>query len=153
KTEQAEATKGSSRRAFLGQAGAAAALLSGTGALASPAAATQQQKNAGEDEALIPGDPAQDRASQAMQLRISEAVQDRKIHAVNVNNGDDALYADKAGTYTKGLAHDGFGRVTPESYASFKKALASGAHADFEKIIMGGSHTLNGPQGGLMYDL
>jgi len=152
-TESTEKTKGSSRRAFLGQAGVAAAVLAGTGTLVSPAAAKQGQGSPADNGDFISGNPTQNRAARAMQLRISEAVRDRNVTAVNVNNGDDALYADKAGTYTKGLAHDAYGRVTPESYASFKKALASGLHADFENVIMGGTRTLNGPQGGLMYDL
>jgi hypothetical protein len=39
------------------------------------------------------------------------------------------------------------------AYASFTKALASGNPADFENIIVGGTRTLNGPQGGLAYTL
>jgi hypothetical protein len=74
-------------------------------------------------------------------------------YAVNMNNGDTALYADKAGTFTKALAHDAYGRVTSASYASFQKALTTGAFSDFENIILGGTRTLNGPQGGLAYDL
>jgi hypothetical protein len=89
-----------------------------------------------------------------MQLRVSETMHDQNLgYAVNVNNGDDALYADKAGTFTKGLAHDAYGRVTAASYASLKKAVTTGAFSDFESIILGGTQTLNGPQGGLAYDL
>ncbi len=98
--------------------------------------------------------PTQNRVNKAYQLRVNMASQDQiASYAKNVNNGDDALYADKAGTYTKGLAHDAFGRVTAASYASFKTALASGKHSDFENIILGGTRTLNGPQGGLAFDL
>jgi hypothetical protein len=150
--ESTEKTKSSSRRAFLGQAGAAAALLAGAGPLASPTTAKQGQRNSPDGD-FSSSNPTQNRAVKAMQLRVSEATRDLTVHAVNVNNGDDALYADKAGTFTKGLAHDAYGRVTPASYASFKKALASGLHPDFENVIMGGIRTLNGPQGGLMYDL
>jgi len=151
KAEGAEAAKGSNRRAFLGQAGAAAALFAG--ALASPAMAKEEQGNATGHDNFNSGNPTQNRAVKAMQLRVGEATRDLTVRAANVNNGDDSLYADKAGTYTKGLAHDAYGRVTCESYASFKKALGSGSFADFENIIMGGSKTLNGPQGGLTYDL
>ena len=73
--------------------------------------------------------------------------------AKNVNNGDDALYPDKGGTFTKGLPHDSFGRVDPTAYATFKTALASGKFSDFENIIMGGTRTLNGPEGGMAFDL
>lgn len=39
------------------------------------------------------------------------------------------------------------------AFASFKKALRSGRFADFEAIKVGGTRTLNGPQGGLTFDL
>ncbi|MBV8843962.1 MAG: hypothetical protein JO307_14230, partial [Bryobacterales bacterium] len=70
-----------------------------------------------------------------------------------LDNGDEALYADKSGTYTKGVLQAGIGVVDPAAYQSFKKALASGDPADFEKIIVGGTRTLNGPQGGLAFYL
>ncbi len=35
----------------------------------------------------------------------------------------------------------------------FKKALSNGDPADFEAITLGGTRTLNGPQGGLAFDL
>jgi hypothetical protein len=90
----------------------------------------------------------------AFKLRLSEANQDALVPpAVNVNNGDTALYADKGGTYTKGLPHDSFGRVNLEAFATFTNALDSGGFSDFEKIIVGGTRTLNGPQGGLAFDL
>ena len=142
-------SKGSSRRAFLNQVGAAATLAAG--ALAAPSvasAATFSTTNTSSTNST------QNRVYKAYQLRVNLAGHDQKLgYAINVNNGDDALYADKAGTYTKGLAHDAFGRVTPASYASFKTALASGTFSDFENIIVGGTRTQNGPQGGLAYDL
>ncbi|MBV8842572.1 MAG: vanadium-dependent haloperoxidase [Bryobacterales bacterium] len=89
-----------------------------------------------------------------MQLRVAEAIDDAKVRAAtNVNNGDDARYADKGGTYTKGLPHDNFGRVDLNAYQTFKTALNSGEFSDFEDIIMGGTRTLNGPQGGLAFCL
>jgi hypothetical protein len=87
-------------------------------------------------------------------LRISRARSDGNIPpAKNVSNGDELRYDDKGGTYTKGLPHDSFGRVDLGAFASFKKALNSGKYSDFEKIQVGGTRTLNGPQGGLTYDL
>jgi hypothetical protein len=47
----------------------------------------------------------------------------------------------------------GIGRVDLTAYHSFKKALESGRPADFEAIPLGGIRTLNGPQGGLAFDL
>lgn len=94
------------------------------------------------------------RTLKAYELRISMAYQDASVPvATNVNNGDEALYPDKGGTFTKGLPHDNFGRVNPAAYTSFKTALISGKFADFENIVMGGVRTLNGPQGGMAFDL
>ncbi len=153
KTRPARPSKCSSRRAFLGQAGAAAVLIAE--ALAAPEVAKGAPgSGASNGHAFAGGNAAQNRVVKAMQLRVGQAMHDLTVpYAVNVPNGDDALYADKAGTFTKGLAHDAFGRVTPASYASFKKALASGSFVDFENIILGGTRTLNGPQSGLTYDL
>jgi hypothetical protein len=133
------------RRAFLGSLGLAAAAGSALSATASA-----------EDHPQV--SPAMSnlhaRVAQAMELRISEATQDAASGpAVNQNNGDQAQYADHGGTYTKALPHDAYGRVDPTAFASLMTALNSGEPADFDKIIMGGAHTLNGPQGGLCFDL
>ena len=94
------------------------------------------------------------RVEAARGVRITVAQEDARVPAAkNVANGDEAMYADKGGTYTKGLPHDDFGRVRPDAYESFKKALNSGKFADFEAIKLGGTRTLNGPQGGLTFDL
>ena len=70
-----------------------------------------------------------------------------------VDNGDEARYADKSGTYTKGVLQEGIGLVDLAAYESFKQALSSGDPADFEKIVLGGPRKLNGPQGGLAFYL
>jgi hypothetical protein len=75
-----------------------------------------------------------------------------------IDNGDEALYADKSGTYTKGVLQSGIGLVDLAAYQTFKNALSSGNPADFEKIVVGGppppmGRTLNGPQGGLAFYL
>src|SRR5436190_11302609 len=70
-----------------------------------------------------------------------------------IDNGDEALYGDKSGTYTKGVLQSGIGLVDLAAYQSFKNALSSGAPADFQNIVLGGARTLNGPQGGLAFYL
>lgn len=70
-----------------------------------------------------------------------------------IDNGDEALYPDKSGTYTKGILQNGVGLVDLAAYGAFKKALRSGQMADFEAIPLGGPRTLNGPQGGLAFYL
>jgi hypothetical protein len=68
-------------------------------------------------------------------------------------NGDEALYPDKSGTYTKCLMQIGFGIVSPAAFTLFRAALGSSNGAivgtgDFEAPgLLGGTRKLNGPLG------
>jgi hypothetical protein len=95
-----------------------------------------------------------DRVLRSMALRTQTTGNDAFASApAQIDNGDEALYADKSGTYTKGVLQSGIGLVDPAAYQSFKKALSSGRPADFQNIVLGGQRTLNGPQGGLAFYL
>jgi hypothetical protein len=97
---------------------------------------------------------ASSRVPRSLALRIAAAGHDAFIPApMQMDNGDEALYQDKSGTYTKGILQEGVGLVDPAAYDSFKKALQSGDPADFEAIITGGPRTQNGPQAGLAFYL
>jgi membrane-associated phospholipid phosphatase len=149
-----ERPRSPNRRKFLGQVGAAA---TAAGALASPSVSSAQTVGSSSNSpggVTPPAGVTNRRVIEATQLRVAEAIEDAKVRAAtNVNNGDEARYADKGGTYTKGLPHDNFGRVDLTAYQSFKTALNSGESSDFQNIIMGGTRTLNGPQGGLAFCL
>jgi len=150
-----ERPRGPNRRKFLGQASAAATL--GAGALASLSVSSAQAIGASSNSlgglAPLAGVNTR-RVMEAFELRMAEAVQDARVPAAtNLSNGDEARYPDKGGTYTKGLPHDSFGGVDLHAYQTFKTALNSGKFSDFEKITMGGTRTLNGPQGGLCFCL
>ena len=94
------------------------------------------------------------RVLRSLALRTRTAGSDAFAAApAQIDNGDEARYRDKSGTYTKGVRQAGIGLVDPGAYASFKAALSSGDPADFEKIIVGGPRTLNGPQAGLAFCL
>jgi hypothetical protein len=145
-----------SRRTFIRQVGFAAG--SAATALAAPsllpAASTTESIAPSDSEARLLSGITNSRIADAFELRVAEARQDAIAGpAINVSNGDTALYADKGGTYTKTLPHNAYGRVNPEAFETFAAALKSGRSSDFEKIIMGGTRTLNGPQGGLAFDL
>jgi hypothetical protein len=87
-------------------------------------------------------------------LRTKNAAEDALESAPpQVPNNDEARYADKCGTYSKGIQQAGIGLVDLAAFHTFKTALNSGKPADFENIILGGPGTLNGPQGGLAFDL
>jgi hypothetical protein len=141
------------RRAFLGKIGTAATV--GAAALATPSVVVAAQAaERGSSATSTPGDATGGRVAESFALRVELATQDAVAGpARNVSNGDEELYPDKAGTYTKGLLHDAYGRVDPASFASFKKALQTGEFSDFENIIVGGTRPQNGPQGGLCFDL
>jgi hypothetical protein len=146
------AQKGSSRRKFLGQVGVAAGLAAGT--LATPITSAAQSESSQVTTPAAPAGVTNPRILEAFTIRVTEATTDALLGpAKNVNNGDQALYADHGGTYTKGLLHDQFGRVTPASFQSFTHALSTGKFSDFEKIIVGGTRTQNGPQGAYCFDL
>jgi hypothetical protein len=132
----------------------AAAATFAAGALASPSVSSAQAIG-GSSGGVAPLAGVNNRCvMEAFELRVAEAMWDARVPAAaNVNNGDEARYADKGGTYTKGLLHDKFGRVDLGAYQTFKTALNSGEFSDFQNIIMGGTRTLNGPQGGLAFCL
>ena len=103
---------------------------------------------------LIASPATSHRVPRSFALRLQAAGHDAFIPApAQIDNGDEALYADKSGTYTKGILQAGIGLVDLAAYQSFKKALNSGNPADFENMVLGGPRTENGPQGGLAFDL
>src|ERR1700721_1254164 len=94
------ASKNSNRRQFLGQVGVAASIAAGT--LAAPSVTSAQ--SAASSAPATPSGVNNARIAQAFQLRVTEAVSDALVPAAtNVNNGDDARYADKGGTSPKCL--------------------------------------------------
>src|SRR5260221_8611311 len=94
------------------------------------------------------------RVPRCFALRTQTAAHDAFISApAQIDNGDEALYSDKSGTYTKGILQVDVGLVDLAAYQTFKKALNSGDPADFEAVMLGGTGTLNGQEGGLAFDL
>ncbi len=53
-------------------------------------------------------------------------------------NGDEDAYPTKIASYTKGLPHNERGEVDLPAYDAFLKAIATGEHADFEAVPLGG---------------
>jgi hypothetical protein len=101
---------------------------------------------------LVPA--TSNRVLRATVVRSQTTIADALVPApAQVDNGDEARYPDKSGTYTKGVLQSGIGIVDPAAYKTFKRALSTGAQADFNNITLGGPRTLNGPQGGLAFYL
>jgi hypothetical protein len=143
---------GINRRKFLGQAGAAATMAAG--ALASPSAVFAQSRGS-ENFGNVSRPPAgNNRVLQSFDNRVLAATREGLIPIPpHTTNGDETRYPDKSATYSKTLLQDGPGRVNLNAFQSMKTALASGRPSDFEQIIVGGTRTLNGPQGALAYGL
>jgi hypothetical protein len=144
-----DAVKAPSRRKFLGQVGAA---LTGGALLGKPILASAQSSDARFGDGIRP--PPSPRLRRCFAIRLATAQQQARIPVPpHTTNGDEERYRDKCGTYGKGILQDGIGLVNLNAYQTFKRALDSGNPADFENIIMGGTRTLNGPQGGLAFGL
>lgn len=141
--------KGSSRRKFLTQVGAALA----GGAVLSKVNPASAQANAG-DGVTPPAGVSDQRVLQSFALRVAAATQEARIPVPpHTTNGDEQRYRDKSGTYSKGLLQDGIGLVNPAAYKSFKHALNTGRFEDFENIIIGGTRKQNGPMGSYAFAL
>ncbi len=143
------ADKGPSRRKFLSQVTAALA----TGAVLGkiPQAAAQAANGNGLD---APAATTDARLRQAYSIRVAAARKEAQIPVPpHTTNGDEELYPDKSGTYTKGILQDGIGLVNLTAFKSFRKAINSGKFEDFENVITGGPRTMNGPLGGRAFAL
>jgi hypothetical protein len=92
------------------------------------------------------------RLKKAEKIRIAAAKADKHI-ATQTDNDDEALYPEKWGSYSKGLAHDAKGDVKIRSYNSMLRALKTGNETDFDKIRLGGTVPLVDPQAGLAFTL
>lgn len=159
-----------SRRAFLGKAsGATAALAAASAAL--PASIVAQSSAGGgprprpfADASSVSAKSgprsdnyvnAHSRQGAVFALRMEEATSDFLAGVPPQTPNTDSSYPDKGGVFTKCLVHDNYGRVDlVKSYPSYTNALTTGTQSAFESIILGsGGRTLNGPQGGLRYQI
>jgi hypothetical protein len=112
----------------------------------------------GTDDAIGPLS-GKDRRKRAYEIREAAARFQRGLPILgHQNNGDEALYPDKIGNFSKGLPHNRYGEVDLNAYASLITALSSGRKTDFEAIQMGNPlpstrFKLVNPQAGLAFDL
>ncbi len=86
------------------------------------------------------GDSRADRRLDAFELRVDAAESYLTLDNgpdVQPVSGDEGLYDDFRGSFSKTLLHNDVGEVDPASYNSFLNALDSGDPNDFENIIVG----------------
>jgi hypothetical protein len=92
-------------------------------------------------------------------LRVTAAQNQRDLPAVtHTTNGDEALYPNKIGSFSKGLPHNNLGEVDVAAFNALVNAMNSGVPGDFENIPMGTANPsqrfrLTNPQAGLAFDM
>ena len=151
KASGSNASKVSSRRKFLGQVGA---VLTGGAVFGKGVLASAQSSETTLEGIHVPRPTTDPRVRRCFAIRVGTANAEARIPVPpQTTNGDEGRYRDKCATYSKGLLQAGIGLVNPHAFRTFKRALDSGHSADFENIILGGTRTLNGPQGGLAFGL
>src|SRR5437867_9865027 len=138
------------RRSFVKRALAVSAAANSVGLLARLG---PSEAKAGPIAAGLPGDSAQ-RRQEAYRIRQEAALlQFNQPLVDHPNNGDEALYSNRIGSYSKGLPHNAFGEVNANAYNALLRALSTGRKKDFEAIPLGLGAKLTNPQSGLAFDL
>ena len=150
RSPQLPSDKGPSRRKFLGQVSAALA----TGAMLGKIPRASAQSSTIGEAVAAPGSVVDPRVRQSFAIRVATATKEALIPVPpHTTNGDEQLYPDKSGTYSKVVLQDGIGLVNLAAFQTFRHAINTGKFADFENIITGGPRTMNGPLGGRAFAL
>lgn len=133
---------GASRRKFLGRVGLFTASTAITGVASSSLLKSKQDSAQAE---VISSFAGNDFPSRNYQVRLKAAERLKQPPANHPTNGDEAKYANKIATDTRGLPHNELGEVDLKAYQSLIDALRSGDPNDYEKIILGGGRKLVQP--------
>ena len=79
------------------------------------------------------------RADSAFQVRVDAARSERNIGVPDHPcNGDESIYPNKIGNYSKGLAHSSIGEVDLDAYEALIAAITTGKFEDFELLSING---------------
>lgn len=150
-----------SRRHFLQSAAALSSLgLSGCGfsdaSIASllPTGETPPSPEPGSGVHPIFGADSMTRQNEALSIRNEAATfQSGVTYGTQTTNGDEGLFADFRGSYSKGLPHNDFGEVDRNAYDLLLQALDSGDNDRFESVPLGGTRKLANPQAAFRFEL
>jgi hypothetical protein len=143
-----------SRRGFVGRVLTATGV-AGAAGLPFGSVAAAAGAEVGSEGALAPGNGVA-RRKQAYRVRVAAAAQQRESPVPShPDNGDEARYPNRIGSYSKGLPHDDRGEVDQAAYDALLRAVAQRRPEEFEAIPMGcptGRRLVN-PQAGLSFEL
>jgi hypothetical protein len=151
--DSAIAPESAGRRRFIAGVGAVTAALS-TGVLAPLVGASYA--GAREASNLPPPKPGggNPRVIESFEIRSEAALAEAAVPVPgHPNNGDETLYPNRVGNYSKGLPHNSLGEVNPNAYNALLKAVSTGKPSDFNLIPLGGTVPLVDPQSGLAFDI
>ncbi|MBD2213963.1 vanadium-dependent haloperoxidase [Nostoc linckia FACHB-104] len=136
---------GASRRSFLGRVGLFTTSSVVAGVLGSSITSKKGENTVQAAEPKAKSDHNNLR-EKAFQVRTTAAKNNREIPIPpHPTNGDEAKYANKIATDTRGLPHNQLGEVDLKAYQSFINALNSGDPKEYEKIVLGGKRKLVQP--------
>ncbi len=160
KKAEGETTERTDRRGFLTKLGKAAVVGTAVGAIGIEQRASGQSRPTAPVSEVpdVAGPPRYNRANAVCNYRKDMADAERVYVGVQPGNGDEALFTDYSGNYSKALVHTSLGIPSAAAYQSLKHAYVTRNPADFENVLVGtpgggGNSKLNGPQLALAYDL
>jgi hypothetical protein len=140
-----------SRRKFLGGVGGLAAVMA-TGATGLTPLIDSGSQAAASEIGPLTGN-ARLNAAYNLRIQLANAMQADGIPSLHPCNGDEALYANRIGSFSKGLTHrDDIGEVVASRYTLFLNGLNTGTPASIEAIPLQGSRLWVNPQAGLAFD-
>jgi hypothetical protein len=138
-----------SRRRFLSIAGEVGAAGVAAGLFGLPSLQGTKAVQAAAEE---PDDSR--RVNQAFQARHKAALYQKGLPLPDhSDNGDDDLYQNKIGSYSKGLPHNQLGEVDTHAYSELIRALQTGNPDDFDRIPKGSAVKQVNPQAALAFVL
>jgi membrane-associated phospholipid phosphatase len=142
-----------SRRSFLARISATAAATTGLTAGGLLDGTTAHGEEVGPEN-------HRQRASRAYATRHKAALlQKRAKNPTHLSNGDEEIYSNRIGNYSKGLPHDVFGEVEGYAYDALLRAMRTARPEDFEAIPLSTRYAalrqrkLVNPQAALAFDL
>lgn len=145
------------RRTFLGRVGGVAAATITAGVVGLPP--LLRMKGTEAEAAEVGPSSGAMRRDQAFHVRHDAAVFQHQLPVPSHPcNGDEALFPNRIGNYSKGLPHNSLGEVHQTAYDSLIHALSAGLPDDFEAIPLGcpdpaRQRKFVNPQAGLAFDL